>query len=109
MCWAYGWAGPVAWPGSIPQTLYFPQSEKVTEGTMFRCLADVGRAGVWAVATRLGGVSVGGRAPETKVTVQRGTRAVQWAGPGLRAVGRAGWVGCAPGFVQSLSMKKPQI
>ncbi|KAH7814763.1 uncharacterized protein MONOS_18430 [Monocercomonoides exilis] len=53
----------------------------------------------WVVGVWLGWLAerwcVGGRAPETKVTVQRGTRAVQWAGSGLWAVGWAGLVGCA--------------
>ncbi|KAH7831680.1 uncharacterized protein MONOS_16912 [Monocercomonoides exilis] len=66
------------------------------------CWAPSGRvgsgykAGWWESgwAGWLGG-GVGGRAPETKVTVQRGTRTVQWAGSGLWAVGRTCWVGCA--------------
>ncbi|KAH7814914.1 uncharacterized protein MONOS_18385 [Monocercomonoides exilis] len=114
MCWAYGWAGPVAWPGPVPHILNSGVGARAPETKVTVCaqtvaarwagccwapvLADVGRVGVWAAATRLGGGSV----------VELAGWAV-WAGSGLWAVGWAGWVGCALGFVQSLSLKKPQI
>ncbi|KAH7816183.1 uncharacterized protein MONOS_18247 [Monocercomonoides exilis] len=83
MCWAYGWAGPVAWPGSIPHTLNSGVGARAPETKVTVCaqtvaarwagccwapvypsgwVADVGRVSVWAVATRLGGGSVAGLA-----------------------------------------------
>eukprot|EP00770_Monocercomonoides_exilis_P016270 MONOS_16224.1-p1 / transcript=MONOS_16224.1 / gene=MONOS_16224 / organism=Monocercomonoides_exilis_PA203 / gene_product=unspecified product / transcript_product=unspecified product / location=Mono_scaffold01573:4244-4649(+) / protein_length=106 / sequence_SO=supercontig / SO=protein_coding / is_pseudo=false len=77
MGWAYGWAGPVAWPGSVPHIMYLPSQKR-----RLRVVCWKGR----------GALLVRARAPETKVTVCAQTVAARWAGCCWAPLDPSGWV-----------------